>query len=109
MRCHPGCPVSCTDDEKPLTGQTEQQPDVFLWEPVNDWTSLEGRTIEIHDAEMCTDRGRIDAVTPEGGILWLEQDGGRNRRLVEKLHGTQAKVLTAASPSVSGSHTDVPG
>jgi hypothetical protein len=106
----PAAPVSCPDEEKPLTGRTGQQPDaLILSEPANDWTSLEGRTIEILEAGVCRDRGRVDAVTPDGGILWLEQDGGRNRRLVEKLHGTQAKVLTVAVPSISESQTDVPG
>ena len=64
-------------------------------EPMEDWTLLEGRDIEIYDHGEAADRGRVDAITQDGRILWLAQDGARPRRLIEKLPGRAVTVLAA--------------
>ena len=50
---------------------------------ISDWTLLAGASVEIRQqgAHVCS--GYVDAVTDDGGILWL-YGPGQNRRLFEK-------------------------
>lgn len=58
------------------------------------WGALDGRYIEIYDHGKKVDRGRVDAVTRDGLILWLEQDGVRLRRMFELLPGRTIVLMT---------------
>jgi len=70
------------------TGIHETQPQEL------DWTRLEGRTVQVCDHGHLIDHGRVDAVTSDGSIMWLAQNGVRTRWLVEKLPGRSIAVLT---------------
>jgi hypothetical protein len=63
------------------------------WPPVDDWTSLIGLNVRIYDRDRFFDAGRVDAVTVDGRVLWLNQDGATPRRIVEKLQGRYVQVL----------------
>lgn len=51
--------------------------------PIDDWTALPGAraVIKIHGAPVCT--GKVDAVTADGKILWVQPEVG-GRKLYEK-------------------------
>jgi hypothetical protein len=68
--------------------------------PAGDWRLLQGQSIEIYERGKLIDRGRTEAVTNDGRILWLAQDGTHPRRLVEKLPGTELRIV--AAPELSG-------
>jgi hypothetical protein len=70
---------------------TSRPPD--SWNPVNDWTSLAGKKIELHERRRLVDRGRVEVTTGDGQILWLAQEGADPRRLWERLPGRSAKVV----------------
>lgn len=78
-------------------GQSEA---VVFWQPVDDWTGLKGEKIEVHEQGRIIDQGTVDAVTPNGLILWLAFDGHLPRRLVEKLDGRYVRVLPYQSTAV---------
>lgn len=64
---------------------------VFMeWQPVEDWTTLEGRLVEFHQRGRVLDHGRVDAVTSDGSLVWLQHDGVLPRRIVEKKAGVLA-------------------
>lgn len=52
-----------------------------------DWNGLVGRRIEIYDRGTLTDSGRVDAVTTDGQVLWLAQEGVFSRRIHERFAG----------------------
>lgn len=60
--------------------------------PVTDWTLLTGTSVEIRQqgARIC--EGLVDAVTNDGGILWLRPLAG-TRRLFEKAECYDAWTL----------------
>lgn len=60
-----------------------------------EWTLLEGLSVDVHESGKFIDRGRVEAVTKDGCILWLAQEGIRPRRLVEKLPGIELKIIPA--------------
>jgi hypothetical protein len=62
------------------------------WQPAEDWTLLQGRDVEIHDRKGMVDNGRVDAVTVDGNILWLLQDGAYPRRIIHKTPGTHVRL-----------------
>jgi hypothetical protein len=51
--------------------------------PVLDWKALPGITVEIRQNGLKVCSGLVDAVTPNGDILWVRQHSG-DRRLYEK-------------------------
>lgn len=77
--------ASQTDSDMP-DGSTK-------WQPADDWTLLEGCSVEIHEGREFIDRGRVEAVTNDGCILWLALEGIRPRRLVEKLPGIELRII----------------
>jgi len=79
-------------DHTQLLGAEKYGSAVF-WQPVDDWTGLKGRVIEVHEQGQIIDRGAVDSVTADGLILWLAFDGALPRRLVEKLPGRYVRVL----------------
>jgi hypothetical protein len=56
------------------------------------WIFLEGRDVEIHLNGRGIDQGIVDAVTTDGSILWLKQDGAIARRLIVQTAGLRARV-----------------
>ncbi|MDQ0618420.1 hypothetical protein [Arthrobacter globiformis] len=48
--------------------------------------------IEIRDAENFIDRGRVEVVAPDGSLLWLQQAGASQRRLVEMQPKLQVQI-----------------
>ena len=58
------------------------------WQPVDEWASVHGQYIEIYRNGVQIDWGVVDAVTADGTILWLMQDGALPRRIIEQLPGT---------------------
>ena len=59
-----------------------------------DWTQLEGRAVQIYDRGQLIARGRVDAVTSDGSILWLAPNGVLTRSMVENVPGRSITVLT---------------
>lgn len=64
----------------------------ILWKAVEDWSQLQGLDIEIRDAGDLIDRGRVEVVAPDGSLLWLQQEGPTQRRLVEMQPKLQVQV-----------------
>lgn len=50
---------------------------------INDWLTLDGAKVEIRQHETVVAAGVVDAVTEDGGILWLHSPAV-GRRLFEK-------------------------
>lgn len=68
---------------------------------IDDWTTLTGLQVEIADRSGVRDWGAVEAVTSDGEILWLKQEGVVTRRLVEKTPATYVVLSTPqASPFV---------
>ena len=65
------------------------------WQPADDWVLLEGLSVDIHENGKLIDHGRVEAVTEDGCILWLAQEGIHPRRLVEKLPGIKLRINPA--------------
>lgn len=66
---------------------------IVIWQPEDDWTLLVGQHIQIHEHGRILDEGRVENVTKDGHVLWLEMDGPQSRRLVEKTPVSHVKVL----------------
>ena len=78
-------------------------PSALLTYPrvIDDWTTLTGLQVEIADRSGVLDWGAVEAVTLDGEILWLKQEGVVTRRLVEKTPTTYVVLSTPqASPFV---------
>jgi hypothetical protein len=56
------------------------------------WSLLEGREVEILRDGRVVDRGVVDAVTSDGSILWLRQQGAVQRRLVERTADCRLRI-----------------
>lgn len=41
---------------------------------ISEWTTLVGATIEIRREGISLSRGRVDAVTMDGSMLWLQPE-----------------------------------
>jgi hypothetical protein len=55
---------------------------------VEDWQELKvGDRVLAGQAWPPETIGTVDAVTPDGAVLWLQQDAGRGRRLFCKVDG----------------------
>lgn len=84
--------------EEPRTSMDSTIPydlhtqDIAGWQPVDDWTSLVGLHVEVHEGGKEVDRGRVECVTADGGIMWLEQNGPVLRRIIEKLPDTYVRL-----------------
>ncbi|TQJ66228.1 hypothetical protein FBY31_0227 [Arthrobacter sp. SLBN-100] len=70
-----------------------------FWQPVDDWTTLLGANVEVYEGWRIVDRGRVEAVTEDGRILWLAQEGASTRRLWETAPGRFVKL----APTRTGS------
>ncbi|WP_353713453.1 hypothetical protein [Arthrobacter sp. K5] len=64
----------------------------ILWGAVDDWSQLQGLDIEIRDGGEFIDRGRVEVVTADGSLLWLQQEGATQRRLVEMQPKLQVQI-----------------
>jgi catechol 2,3-dioxygenase-like lactoylglutathione lyase family enzyme len=60
-------------------------------EPAN-WSLLEGCQVEVRLNSRVIDRGVVDAVTSDGTILWLKQDGATQRRLIQYTAGVDLQI-----------------
>jgi hypothetical protein len=92
---HPGAP----DDQVPgkQKGRTVKVTAApGTWQPEDDWTLLVGQKIEIHEQGKILDCGRVEDVTKDGYVLWLEMDGPTCRRIIEKSPVRLVKVLCEA-------------
>lgn len=59
---------------------------------VTDWRPLVGQVVQIWQGNKMVDQGMVDAVTYDGGVLWLKQKGPIERRMVVKEHRTGLRV-----------------
>jgi hypothetical protein len=66
-----------------------------FWHPADDWTTLIGLNVEIHERGRIIDQGLVEAVTQDGRILWLGQEGALTRRLWELVPERYVKIATA--------------
>lgn len=60
-----------------------------------DWRPPVGCKVEIRLPNGAIETGTVDAVTVDGEILWLRQDGPVLRRFVEKVEGKAIRSLPA--------------
>jgi hypothetical protein len=65
----------------------------WQWQPVQDWSELANQYVEIRERSKIIDAGRVDAVTPDGAVLWLAFDGAASRRIVLKNPETYVRLL----------------
>lgn len=54
-----------------------------------DWAILTGRWVEVRRYDKVIRRGRVDAVMPDGSILWLSSDATHGRQMLERIDGYQ--------------------
>ncbi|WP_017200487.1 hypothetical protein [Arthrobacter sp. M2012083] len=66
------------------------------WQPVDDWTTLEGGLAEFHQRGRIIESGAVEAVTKDGNILWLQQDGPTCRRMLMKQEDIHARFIASA-------------
>jgi hypothetical protein len=62
-------------------------------DPINDWTMLEGKNVEVYHAGNLIDQGTVEAVTNDGLVLWLRQNGPAGRRLVQRDPETEVQCV----------------
>src|SRR5688572_4838870 len=55
----------------------------------HEWAILTGAEVEVRLAGEPVRKGRVDAATDDGRILWLSQDGNCGRALFDKADGFQ--------------------
>ncbi|MGR0161226.1 hypothetical protein [Paenarthrobacter nitroguajacolicus] len=55
---------------------------------VSNWRSLVGQSVQIRQGDHILDQGVVDAVTVDGRVLWLIQQGPVERRIVMKERGS---------------------
>jgi hypothetical protein len=58
--------------------------------PVENWTNLAGRAVQIRKDGLIVRSGHVDAVTPAADVLWLGVHGADPRALFEKAEGYTA-------------------
>ena len=65
-----------------------------LWNSEVNWMLLKDAFVEIRRSDGTTiDRGRVDAVTIDGSVLWLAFEGVLPRRLHERLPSIEVWIL----------------
>lgn len=52
---------------------------------VDDWTGLAGQVVCIRKKGRLIRVGQVEAVTPNGELLWLQQEGVEPRTLFQKI------------------------
>lgn len=57
-----------------------------------DWTALLGEEVEVRLNDKIVRAGRVDGVTHDGRILWLEGRGAEQRRMFERCEGFTAWI-----------------
>jgi len=63
------------------------------WQPVDDWTALNGHDVEVQRHGKVIDHGRVEAVMADGSLLWLMQYGAHSRRIIEQQPGTYLRCI----------------
>lgn len=66
---------------------------------------LQGDLVEIRRDGQIVRVGRIDALLPGSGILWLRQDGNEGRRIYDPADGYEVRPFTADQNQTSVSVT----
>lgn len=61
----------------------------------HDWLPVLGHQVEIRRLNATIRSGRVDAVTQDGSILWIEPDGTHPRCLFERSQGYQVWIQYA--------------
>lgn len=60
---------------------------------VDDWTTLRsGGQVELHQGAQRVAAGRIDAITYDGSVLWLQESDGHERKMYVKQDGIQIRL-----------------
>lgn len=57
-----------------------------------DWAALLGEVIEVRLDDRRVRTGRVDGVTPDGAILWIEAHGAEPRTMYERYEGFTAWI-----------------
>ena len=52
-----------------------------------EWSSLIGQTVELHRDGRLVRRGKVDAVTADSSIMWLQPDAPHGRQLITHADG----------------------
>ncbi|GAB2738069.1 hypothetical protein ACX801_04905 [Arthrobacter bambusae] len=58
----------------------------------HDWVALLGELIQIRLDDRTVRTGRVDGVTPDGAILWIEGHGAESRTMFERCEGFTAWI-----------------
>jgi hypothetical protein len=58
----------------------------------HDWTALRGEVIEVRKHAATVRTGRVDGVTHDGTILWIESHGAEPRAMYERCEGFTAWI-----------------
>jgi hypothetical protein len=54
-----------------------------------DWLPVVGETVQIRNNGRIVRTGLVDAVTNDGGILWLAAEGVHQRQLIARADGNE--------------------
>ena len=54
-----------------------------------DWLPVVGETVQIRNRGRIVRIGMVDAVTNDGGILWLAAEGVHQRQLITRADGNE--------------------
>jgi hypothetical protein len=58
--------------------------------PIQDWSSMKGKHIEIRLYGRPLDQGIIETTAKDGSVIWLESSGAISRRLYAKAEQYEA-------------------
>ena len=61
---------------------------------IDDWTGLVGQVVCIRRNGRLIRVGQVEAVTPSGDVLWLQQEGVEPRALFQKVDSYTAWTIT---------------
>lgn len=74
-------------------GQSTHEPRTCTPSFVADWTTLRpGDLVHLHQGAQRVAAGRIDAITYDGTVLWLQESDGNGRRMYVKHDGFQVRI-----------------
>ncbi|UKA64045.1 hypothetical protein [Arthrobacter sp. FW306-04-A] len=58
----------------------------------HDWVALLGEVIQVRLDDRTVRTGRVDGVTRDGAILWIERHGAESRTMFERCEGFTAWI-----------------
>jgi hypothetical protein len=64
-----------------------------MLQPVQDWSVLAGRVVELRIEERFIRTAEVEEVTGDGSIMWLRFNGNQTRQLITKTDGYDIRLV----------------